>query len=192
MQAAQKALQAEQWQEALKNLNEAEAKVGPYTVRQEDHLRFQGLRGVQARQVQGGRDGLRGRHGHRPIHAGGNRQDHQPALPRGCPESAVREGDRVRQAGRRLAERKAGRSEHHGAALLPAEGLQEHRCMGGQGIGRVQEGRRGAEGEHLPVQAAVRLGCGRYRGHGSAAHGADQAHQQDAILEHAVAPRAAG
>ena len=55
------------------------------------------------------------------------------------------------------------RSGHHRAELLPAEGLQEHRRLGGQGGCRRAQGGRGSEGKPVPVQAAVRLGCGRQR-----------------------------
>jgi tetratricopeptide (TPR) repeat protein len=47
--------------------------------------------------------------------------------------------------------------------------------------------RRNAQGELVPVQAPMRRGCRRQRGHGLCADGSCAAHQQAWLLEHAVA-----
>ena len=60
MQAAQKAMQAQQWPEALKNLNEAEDKSGITAFDKFEIHGFKGIRRVQAGQVQGGGGRLRG------------------------------------------------------------------------------------------------------------------------------------
>ena len=163
MTAAQKALQAQQWQEALKNLEAADQKSGLTPVDKRSIHDYEGYAVHSLEQLQDGPAGVRGRARDRCVLPRRGGQDHPHVVPAGCAESAIREGDRIRQAGVGFGRGDGRRSRRDGAALLPAEGLQGLGRVGGQGDRGGEKGRRGAEGEPVPVQAPVRLGCGRYR-----------------------------
>ena len=74
MTAAQKALQAQQWQEAVKNLEAAETKSGLTAVRSEDHSLHAGVCECQAQQSQGRPGRVRESHGHRCSQLRGGRR----------------------------------------------------------------------------------------------------------------------
>ena len=138
MTAAQKALQAQQWAGGASRIwTRRRSKSGTHAVRQEDDSRLQGLRQCQAQQSQGW-----------------PQADYEKALATGA---LLRRGDGARPRARcsgmaaarisntrrpsitasRWSDRRHGdarRPRHHGAALLPAEGLQELGRVGGQGV----------------------------------------------------------
>ena len=101
MPAAQKALQASQWQEALKNLDDGRAEIGPDAVRQVQTIHdFKGFAEFRLGKYKEAEADYEAALATGEYYGGGSREDHQAPVPRGRAKSAVREGDRVRQAGR--------------------------------------------------------------------------------------------
>ena len=70
MTAAQKAMQANQWSETLKNLEAAEAKIRLTAYDKTKIAEFKGILLCEAEQSQGGADRLRGGAGGRRLYAG--------------------------------------------------------------------------------------------------------------------------
>ena len=158
MNAAQKALQATQWQEALKKLDAAEQKSGLTPFDKKTIYDFKGFADVKLEEVQGGGSGLRGRDGDGPVHAGRSRQDQQAAVPgrRAAISNTPKQSSTASKSPNPPTQRPTTSTSWRKLYYLQKD-CKNTVAWADKSIAAAKQGRRDAEGEHLPVQAAVRL-----------------------------------
>ena len=131
MTAAQKAIQAGQWAEALKQLEAASTKPGltPFDLMSID--RFEGFANIKLNNLKAGQADYE-----KALATGAVSAEDKVSMTRTlfsiwrAPGSFKRPSTTARKW--RPAAWRHERFDHHCAELLPAEGLQEHRCLGGQ------------------------------------------------------------